>query len=95
MDIRRFGSQGQQRTAALSLKLAEIEIVKQSVKDTPVLLLDDVLSELDSRRQRYLLESIHDIQTMITGTGVDDFVENNFKINRLFQVTDGTVSQKN
>lgn len=39
--------------------------------------------------------SIHDIQTMITGTGVDDFVENNFKINRLFQVTDGTVSQKN
>ena len=95
VDIRRFGSQGQQRTAALSLKLAEIEIVKQSVKDTPVLLLDDVLSELDSRRQRYLLESIHDIQTMITGTGVDDFVENNFKINRLFQVTDGTVSQKN
>ena len=52
------------------------------------------LSELDSRRQRYLLESIHDIQTMITGTGVDDFVENNFQINRLFQVADGTVSQK-
>lgn len=94
VDIRRFGSQGQQRTAALSLKLAEIEIVKQSVKDTPVLLLDDVLSELDSRRQRYLLESIHDIQTMITGTGVDDFVENNFKINRLFQVTDGTVQSR-
>lgn len=95
VDIRRFGSQGQQRTAALSLKLAEIEIVRQSVKDTPVLLLDDVLSELDSNRQRYLLESIHDIQTMITCTGVDDFVENNFKINRLFQVTEGTVCQKN
>ena len=49
-DIRRFGSQGQQRTAALSLKLAEIELVKKIVKDYPVLLLDDVLSELDSKR---------------------------------------------
>lgn len=95
IDLRKYGSQGQQRTAALSLKLSEIEIVKQSVKDTPVLLLDDVLSELDQSRQRYLLESIHDIQTMITCTGVDDFVENNFQIDRLFQVTDGKVSRKN
>ncbi len=95
VDLRRYGSQGQQRTAALSLKLAEIEIVKQSVKDTPVLLLDDVLSELDSGRQQYLLETIHDIQTMITCTGVDDFVEHNFQINRLFQVSEGTVSEKN
>ena len=51
IDIRKFGSQGQQRTAALSLKLSEIELVKKSIKDTPVLLLDDVLSELDSNRQ--------------------------------------------
>lgn len=94
IDIRRYGSQGQQRTAALSLKLAEIEIVKRSVKDTPVLLLDDVLSELDSSRQRYLLESIHDIQTMITCTGIDDFVGYHFQINRLFEVIDGTVSEK-
>ena len=50
VDIRRFGSQGE-RTAALSLKLAEIELVKRAIKDTPVLLLDDVLSELDSNRQ--------------------------------------------
>lgn len=92
IDIRKFGSQGQQRTAALSLKLSEIEIVKRSVKDTPVLLLDDVLSELDGSRQRYLLESIHDIQTLITCTGVDDFVKNHFRIDRLFQVTQGTVS---
>ena len=49
-DIRRFGSQGQQRTAALSLKLAEIELVKRTVKDYPVLLLDDVLSELDGKQ---------------------------------------------
>lgn len=94
IDIRKYGSQGQQRTAALSLKLAEIEIVKKNVKDTPVLLLDDVLSELDSSRQRYLLESIHDIQTMITCTGIDDFVDYNFKINKLFQVIEGTVHVK-
>lgn len=93
IDIRRYGSQGQQRTTALSLKLAEIEIVKRNVKDTPVLLLDDVLSELDGNRQHYLLESIHEIQTMITCTGIDDFVENHFQIDRLFHVTDGTVAE--
>lgn len=92
-DIRRYGSQGQQRTAALSLKLAEIEIVKRNVKDTPVLLLDDVLSELDGSRQRCLLESIHDIQTMITCTGIDDFVGCNFRIDRLFQVVRGSVCE--
>ena len=92
VDIRKYGSQGQQRTAALSLKLAEIEIVKKNVQDTPVLLLDDVLSELDSSRQKYLLDSIHDIQTMITCTGIDDFVDYDFKINKLFQVIQGTVS---
>ena len=71
VDIRKFGSQGQQRTSALSLKLSEIELVRQTIHDTPVLLLDDVLSELDSNRQNYLLNSIHDIQTMITCTGLD------------------------
>ena len=91
IDIRRFGSQGQQRTAALSLKLAEIELVKQEIKDTPVLLLDDVLSELDSNRQKYLLDSIHDIQTLITCTGIDEFVENRFEINKIFRVVDGVV----
>lgn len=94
IDIRKYGSQGQQRTAALSLKLAEIELVKRKIKDTPVLLLDDVLSELDSSRQRYLLENIHDIQTLLTCTGIDDFVSYNFQINKLFQVTSGTVQEK-
>lgn len=56
LDIRKFGSQGQQRTAALSLKLSEIELVKEVIKDTPILLLDDVLSELDKHRQNYLLD---------------------------------------
>ena len=53
IDIRKFGSQGQQRTSALSLKLSEIDLVKKSIHNTPVLLLDDVLSELDSNRQNY------------------------------------------
>ena len=91
IDIRRYGSQGQQRTAALSLKLSEIYLVKKKIRDTPVLLLDDVLSELDSSRQTYLLESIHDIQTLITCTGLDDFVSHQFKINRVFQVVKGHV----
>ena len=91
IDIRKFGSQGQQRTAALSLKLSEIYLVKKKIRDTPVLLLDDVLSELDSSRQTYLLESIHDIQTLITCTGLDDFVSHQFKINRVFQVVKGHV----
>ena len=91
IDIRKFGSQGQQRTAALSLKLAEIELVKQIAKDNPVLLLDDVLSELDSNRQNYLLNSIGDIQTIITCTGLDEFVNNRFEINKVFKVVDGTI----
>lgn len=91
MDIRRFGSQGQQRTAALSLKLAEIELVKQEIKDTPILLLDDVLSELDKHRQNYLLDSIRDIQTLITCTGVDDFVNKRFSINKILKVEQGNV----
>lgn len=95
IDIRKFGSQGQQRTAALSLKLSEIELVKQLTKDTPVLLLDDVLSELDKHRQNYLLDSINDIQTLITCTGVDEFVNHRFSINKVFHVHNGQVEREN
>lgn len=94
IDIRKYGSQGQQRTSALSLKLSEIELVKKSIHDTPVLLLDDVLSELDSKRQNYLLNHIYDIQTMITCTGLDEFVRNRFKINKVFEVVNGRVFEK-
>lgn len=94
VDIRKFGSQGQQRTSALSLKLSEIELVKRSIHDTPVLLLDDVLSELDSNRQNYLLNSIHDTQTLITCTGLDEFVKNRFQINKMFKVVQGTVEER-
>ena len=95
IDIRKFGSQGQQRTAALSLKLSEIELVKRITKDKPVLLLDDVLSELDKHRQNYLLDSINDIQTLITCTGVDEFVNHRFSINKIFHVQNGQVVKEN
>lgn len=91
IDIRKYGSQGQQRTAALSLKLAEIELVRQLIDDQPILLLDDVLSELDSYRQNYLLESIENIQTMITCTGLDDFVNHRFNIDRVYKVVSGCI----
>ena len=95
IDIRKFGSQGQQRTAALSLKLSELELVKQLIHDRPILLLDDVLSELDAGRQNHLLNAINDIQTIITCTGLDDFVNNRFKIDKIFKVIDGAVVSEN
>lgn len=95
IDVRKFGSQGQQRSCALSLKLSEIELVKKSIRETPVLILDDVLSEMDSNRQNFLLNSIHDIQTVITCTGLDEFVRNRFEINKIFKVVNGTVEAQN
>ena len=95
IDIRRFGSQGQQRTAALSLKLSELELVKLVSRDAPVLLLDDVLSELDGSRQTQLLSAIQDIQTMITCTGLEDFVNHRFPIDKIFKVVDGKVYSQN
>ena len=95
IDIRRFGSQGQQRTAALSLKLAEIELVKKIVNDYPILLLDDVLSELDSGRQNQLLAGIDHIQTIITCTGLEDFVNDRFHMDKIFKVVNGTVDSEN
>ena len=93
VDIRKYGSQGQQRTCALSLKLSEIKVVEDTIDDKPVLLLDDVLSELDSTRQNYLLNSLYDTQTIITCTGLDEFVKNRFEINKVFHVEKGCVSE--
>ena len=95
IDIRKFGSQGQQRSAALSLKLSEIELVRELIHDYPILLLDDVLSELDRGRQNHLLNSINHIQTMITCTGLDDFIGHRFPLNRIFKVTGGEVCKEN
>ena len=95
VDMRKYGSQGQQRTCALALKLAEIEIIKEISGDEPVLLLDDVLSELDSDRQKLLLKYIHDTQTIITCTGMDDFIKNNFDIDKIYKIDNGNVYVEN
>lgn len=93
IDLRKYGSQGQQRTAALSLKLSEIFLIQKLKKEKPILLLDDVLSELDEKRQTYLLNSIHDIQALITCTGLDDFIQRRFSMDRIFTVHQGTVKE--
>ena len=94
IDIRKFGSQGQQRTAALSLKLSEIRLIEQVTGEKPILLLDDVLSELDAGRQSWLLESIQDIQTLISCTGLDDFVNSRISLDKVFRVTEGRVQEE-
>lgn len=91
MDLRTYGSQGQQRTAALSLKLAEIQIYENTKGSRPILLLDDVLSELDRERQTYLLNIIKNTQTFITCTGLDEFVLNHFEADHVFHVVQGGV----
>ncbi len=91
-NARTFGSQGQQRTTALSMKLAEIELVKIISKKAPILLLDDVLSELDRNRQTQLLGFTQGVQTFITCTGIEEFVMQRTGINKIFKVGEGTLT---
>ena len=91
MDAKDFGSQGQQRTVVLTLKFASLEIIHKINGDYPVLLLDDVLSELDLSRKKFILKSIENIQTVITCTGVEnieEYLTGNYK---LFNVVNGLV----
>jgi DNA replication and repair protein RecF len=73
--------------------MAEIEIVEKTIGEKPILLLDDVLSELDRNRQNYLLENIKGIQTIITCTGLEEFVQNGINIDRTFEIIKGTSKQ--
>ena len=92
-DAKKYGSQGQQRTIALSLKLAEIRIAKQILDEYPVLLLDDVLSELDLDRQRFLVNQIDDVQLFITSAELNDEVIETLQGGTLFRVEDGTITK--
>lgn len=83
LDARVYGSQGQQRTLALALKLAETETFKNRFGEYPILILDDVLSELDKKRQRKLIQSVENIQTVFTATGYDRTVFKNKEINKI------------
>jgi len=98
MNVRKFGSQGQQRTVALGLKLAELELMKSESGEYPVLLLDDVFSELDKKRRNTLLSIIDDkIQTLITTTDTEDITKllkkKNSSNSCLFKVKDGIITK--
>ncbi len=92
-DAKKYGSQGQQRTIALSLKLAEIRIARQLLEESPVLLLDDVLSELDLERQRFLVSEIDDVQLFITSAELNEEVIKDLRGGTLFRIEDGTVTR--
>ncbi len=92
IDSKKFASQGQQRTIVLSLKLAELELIKQKIQDTPVLLLDDVLAELDNVRQNFLLNAIgDDTQTIITSVDTVLYDEDYLKNVEIYKISDGAI----
>lgn len=88
IDLRKYGSQGQQRLATLSIKIAELELFKLEKDETPVLLLDDVLSELDEKRQRKFLDKIQGIQTILTCTKYSYLLSENDKV---FSISNGEI----
>ncbi|MBZ4646137.1 MAG: replication and repair protein RecF [Petroclostridium sp.] len=89
ISVKNFGSQGQQRTAVLSLKMAEMEFMKEDLGEYPVLLLDDIMSELDHQRQEYILRSMENKQVMITCTDIDRFIMD--RDISFFKIEKGTV----
>ncbi|MBQ4466986.1 MAG: DNA replication/repair protein RecF [Firmicutes bacterium] len=94
INARNFGSQGQQRTAALSLKLAEIDIIKKETGEYPILLLDDVLSELDLERQEYLIKTLSFNQLFITAAEMQPKLIEQFSGATLYKVSSGKVEKQ-
>lgn len=92
VNVRNFGSQGQQRTSALSLKLAEISIIESETGETPILLLDDVMSELDSKRQEFLIKSLKHIQLFVTTTEIPEKLLKRFPSGNIFNVSQGKIT---
>lgn len=95
LDVATYGSQGQQRTAALAVKLAEIDLMKQETGEYPVLLLDDVLSELDDNRQTHLLKAIENkVQTFLTTTSLSGIAREIIQAPAVFTVEAGKLHQE-
>lgn len=90
LPTREFGSQGQQRSVALSFKLSQAYILKQETDESPVVLLDDVLSELDNKRQQFILSSIKDMQVIITCCNVDS-IDLNINKGYIFTIKNGQI----
>ena len=94
-NVHQFGSQGQQRTTVLSMKLAEIECMNEVLGEYPILLLDDVLSELDDDRQTHLLKTIEKkVQTFLTTTSLDGIKRNKIEEPTIFNISDGSVNKE-
>ena len=94
LNAKMFASQGQQRSIVLSLKLAEINYLKDKTGTYPVLLLDDVLSELDKNRQLKLLDAINEnVQTFITTPSISDIKEDLLKKAKVFKIESGNISE--
>ncbi len=93
-DTRSFASQGQQRTAVLSIKLAEVELIKKEKGEYPILLLDDVLSELDEDRRKYLINNFSNLQTIVTSTDVIEIEEMEDIKKKIFYIKNGAVHEK-
>lgn len=91
IDTRNYGSQGQQRTSVLTIKFSSLEIIKEQTGEYPVLLLDDVLSELDLNRQKYILNSINNVQTIVTCTGIENIKNYLDENSKIFHIKDGMV----
>ena len=91
-EVKVYGSQGQQRTTALAARLAEIDLIREETGEEPVLLLDDVFSELDENRQKYLLKSIEGLQAFVTCTGIEDSVRKYISKDNLFYVENGVIT---
>ena len=94
INVRNFGSQGQQRTAALSLKLAELDLIKEETGENAILLLDDVMSELDSGRQEFLVKTLKDVQLFITSTEIAENLRSSAEKGKIYIVKEGLISSE-
>jgi DNA replication and repair protein RecF len=94
VDVRRYGSQGQQRTAALSLKLAELKIIKEETGEDAVILLDDVLSELDGKRQKFLINSLSGNQIFISAAEMSEEIKKSLPDGQVYKVGGGRVERE-
>lgn len=92
MDVRKYGSQGQQKTALIALKLAQLELFKERLGDYPVLILDDVLSELDPERTQMLLDHLpQDLQLFLTETDLSEPLIQ--RAGKVFRISQGQVEE--
>ncbi|MDR3295866.1 MAG: DNA replication/repair protein RecF [Clostridiales Family XIII bacterium] len=93
-DVRHFGSQGQQRTAALSLKLAELQIIKEETGEEAIILLDDVFSELDGERQQFLIRSLSENQIFLSAAEISGEILERLPRGDVFHVKEGRAAKK-